>query len=560
MQALYRTLFFVFIILSRINQYEVFSQNSLSDVQWKLSNGEEISVIWTDTIVSNFFSMYGFVSGDENSTVTYTKYNNAIEISIESTEYGIYAYNDKKKCFETIRYNTDLNDGIFVDGNDEQNNLKSAALLGTDTLPIVDVLFVFPKETRIALGGLDQVIAKAVQCVQNSNNVFKSSKINTTFRLVQVAEINYRTGSVLADELGYMRSKTDGKMDEIHEMRDKAGADIVCLLTDKDIKTTRGMAYILSSENGSPANAFTVDYYSTAHGVFPHEVGHILGCNHNIEYGGPSLYKNSFGHHFMHKGEIRGSMMSYIGKRCSRYAGPNTFWEGTVTGVDSIANTVATVNKSGYIVARYRNAKNVIDASVNIDTLSASVLKCVVFNNASTAGSKLNLVFDLPNNCKIKEVSADAQVHLINGLIRIDSLKPYEKKQFTINLDVDSVVLNEFQISSTIQNISEFQVDFNPANNQQFLNISLPVKTNSKAIDSFLDHAAIKIRNTVFTHSAYIEVDQLTTILVYDMNGKMYLNRVIKQAQFVGNELPKGVYFLKASSNNYSRTFKLVKK
>ena len=125
---------------------------------------------------------------------------------------------------------------------------------------------------------------------------------------------------------------------------------------------------------------------------------------------------------------------------------------------------------------------------------------------------------------------------------------------------MDSVVLNEFQINSTIQNISDFQVDFNPANNVQTLSISLPVKTDAKAINAFSDLTGVKIRNTVFTHSTYIEVNQLTSISVYDMNGKMYLNSEILHSQTIGNELPKGIYFLKAASNNGTKTIKLVKK
>lgn len=559
MQHIYRNLILILLLLFSLNQHIVLSQNILKDMPWELPNGDRINITWTDTILTNSLSLYGFVSNDYSSTVTYTNYKNAIEISIESPLHGTYYYNNSKKRFEPINYNTDENDGLISETTEIENDLKSVFADETDTLPIVDVLFVFTKETRIALGGLDQVIAKAKQSVQNSNNVFKSSKINTQIRLVQVAEIDYRTGSVLSKELGYLRNKTDGKMDEIHEMRDKAGADVVCLLTDKDIQTTRGMAYILSSENGKPSDAFTVNYYSTAHGVFPHEIGHTLGCNHNIERGGPSLYYNSFGHHFIHKGETRGSMMSYIGKRCARFAGPNTFWEGTVTGVDSIANTVATINKSGYIVAKYRKSKTIIDASVNMDTISKDTLQCTLSNKYPNASSSLDLFIDLPQKATIKDISVNEYLHLTGNMIRIDSLKANETKKFTIILNMDSVTINDYKISSTLKNASDKQVDFNPANNAHTLNISLPVQTNNTAIKSISETREIRVQNQSFTNETYIEVAQLTLICIYDTNGKMLINTEINESQSIGRELPKGIYILKAVSSRGARTFKIIK-
>lgn len=549
----YKKLVITLLSLLQLSQLAALDEHQSETIDWVLPNGQKLDIIWTDTLNTNALAMYGFISDDLHSTVTYTTHNSAVEISIESVEYGSYAYNRQRKEFEAMSYHTGANDALINDTAESDISLKSTTTANTDTLPIFDLLFVFTKETKTALGGLDQVIAKAKQCVNNSNNVFRSSKINTSLRLVQVAEIDYRSSSILANELGYMRSKTDGRMDEIHAMRDKAGADVVCLLTDKDVRSTRGMAYILTSENGSPSNAFTVCYYSTAHGVFPHEIGHTLGCNHNIEYGGSKLYYNSFGHHFSHKGETRGTMMSYIGKRCSRFAGTNTYWEGSVTGVDSIANTVNTINKSGYIVAKYRQSKDIIDPRVNMESLSKDTLKCTVSNKASKTSTSLQLTLDMPSNATIKEIIADEKVSLSGGSIRIDSLKGYGNEEFEIILDMSGVTQDTYQIISTVKNTADQQVDFNPADNTHTLDLTTAA---SRAVTAT---RGIRLINSVFTHNIRLEVKQATSISIYDMNGRMQLNTTIQHSQSLGEDLPKGIYFLKASSNKESQTFKIIK-
>lgn len=541
----------ILLTLFGLAQYASFALGHVAEIEWQLPNGQDIEVTWTDTIQTDALALYGTVSDDPNSVVTYTQYNEAIEISIESLKYGTYAYDNATATFIPMDYQTSANDALITKDNDV--NIRSIATSNTDTLPLIDILVVYTKETKVALGGIDQVIAKAKQCVNNSNNVFRSSKINTQSRLVQVAEINYRTGNILANELGYMRSKTDGKMDEIHDMRDKAGADVVCLLTDKDTQRTRGMAYILSSENGSPDNAFTVNYYSTAHGVYPHEIGHTLGCNHNISIGGPALYYNSFGHHFSHKGETRGTMMSYIGKRCARFAGIDTFWEGTVTGVDSVANTVSTINRSGYIVAQYRQSKRIMDATVSLENNTKDSLQCTVANRYAAGSSALELDLDLPNNVTVKSISTVDEVTLSNGVIYIDSIARYGKKVFTIALDMTGVDTDKYDINATVKNASDLQVDFNPSNDSYMLEY----ETASHA--STLGRSGIKVINTLFDHELRVDVKQSTAIDIYDINGKLQLNTTIHASAQLGASLANGVYFVKASSGSEVKTFKVIK-
>ena len=76
--------------------------------------------------------------------------------------------------------------------------------------------------------------------------------------------------------LGELRSKDDGKLDEIHTVRNKFGADIVVMVGD----TQGGRAYVDVSESGAFAY---VNVKSLGKPALAHEIGHMFGCQHDRE-------------------------------------------------------------------------------------------------------------------------------------------------------------------------------------------------------------------------------------------------------------------------------------
>jgi hypothetical protein len=105
------------------------------------------------------------------------------------------------------------------------------------------------------------------------------------------------------DALTALQSATDGKMDELHALRDASGADFVCLVLNRADLAGSGLAFVLDKP-GDTTNAlfaFSVVQYASVVGtsVVSHEFGHTFGCAHDRENAqSPGTYAYSYGYRF----------------------------------------------------------------------------------------------------------------------------------------------------------------------------------------------------------------------------------------------------------------------
>jgi hypothetical protein len=158
---------------------------------------------------------------------------------------------------------------------------------------IHDVLIVYTEGVANQYGSDSAVINRALIMFAQANQAYTDSGIPLTLRLVtQPVKVSYR-------ERGASQSLNDlswGEIPGVHALREQYGADLVTLLTtDYD---TCGIAWVL---NGYSAFGYSVVMSDCIDGrVYAHELGHLQGCDHNleesIEYDYLSYTPFSFGH------------------------------------------------------------------------------------------------------------------------------------------------------------------------------------------------------------------------------------------------------------------------
>ena len=134
--------------------------------------------------------------------------------------------------------------------------------------------------------------------VAEANSDLARSGISAQLRLVKVAAVDYdeslsEYAKVNADALKALRLPADGKMDEIHALRDAVGADLVSLAVVPRDNTSSGIGYLLAT----PASVdmgdalindqfgFSIVQYHALTGtsLLAHELGHNLGAQHDRE-------------------------------------------------------------------------------------------------------------------------------------------------------------------------------------------------------------------------------------------------------------------------------------
>jgi hypothetical protein len=206
------------------------------------------------------------------------------------------------------------------------------------------------------------------------NAAFDASLITARVKLAGIAETNYDENvsaptKVQDDALTALYQTDDGKMDEIHALRDAAGADVVCLALGRRDAASSGLSFLLDDphNNGNPDFAFSVVQYTSITGtnVVPHELGHVFGCAHDREnaLSGEGAYSYSYGYRFFGAdGRQYHDIMSYPpGTELSYFSNPNVLVPlpvsmpiGIGAGRPGESNSAQTIENTAFSTAQFR--------------------------------------------------------------------------------------------------------------------------------------------------------------------------------------------------------------
>lgn len=221
--------------------------------------------------------------------------------------------------------------------------------------------------------------AAAVQTVFDAaiakvNATFEASLISARVRLVGVAETRYDESAsagnqVQDDALTALQLEDDGRMDEIHALRDRVGADVVCLALGRADFASSGLSFLLE-DVGAPSNhryAFSILHYGSIAGttVVAHELGHLFGCAHDRENArsGPGAYAYSYGYRFAGAdGRQYRDIMAYPpGTELPCFSNPDVIAPapasaplGIAAGRPGESNTALTIERTAFATAAYR--------------------------------------------------------------------------------------------------------------------------------------------------------------------------------------------------------------
>lgn len=231
---------------------------------------------------------------------------------------------------------------------------------GDATGATIDVMVVYTTAAKNNAGGDAGIQAKIMNAVSAANLAYTRSLVGMQLHLVYMGEIAYTQTGDMSVSLTDLTGTADGKMDNVHTLRNQYGADQTVLITSES--NYCGIAYQMQSlSTGFAPYAFAVVHDDSVYSCLgnqsmAHEMGHNQGNAHNAEdsVGYPGIAPYSYGYRVC--GSFR-TVMSYSCSgepRLSNFANPNVLYNGQSTGIAGAADTASSMNLAAATVANFR--------------------------------------------------------------------------------------------------------------------------------------------------------------------------------------------------------------
>jgi len=247
----------------------------------------------------------------------------------------------------------------------------------------IDVMIVYTPAARdwanLSGGGIANVVAQAMAksqlALDNSNTIL-------TMSLVRSLEVDYMESGdseVDIDRLTFHAGydpwdrDPDRYMDEVHEWRDRYGADLVAMFARVD--DVGGLGWLLDRASGRSRLGFSMTRVQQAAHTYTHihEMGHNMGCDHHRdqnEQPGPGLFEYSAGWRWIGNDAGRYcSIMSYEGGqyfadgqrhiRTAHFSNPDVLHQGVSTGLAEKADNARNIREVKHVVAAYRTVPTI---------------------------------------------------------------------------------------------------------------------------------------------------------------------------------------------------------
>lgn len=217
--------------------------------------------------------------------------------------------------------------------------------------------------------------------VSLANQSYIDSKVGITLRLVHSERVEYSDTTINEVALTTLQKRTDPALAGVSALRAEKGADLVSLIRPynitaggncgiatlggaegSDISRYAGLAYSVVSD-GKDAG------YECGEYTLAHELGHNMGCDHDLKHGGGSgayPYSNGYG-----KKEVFGTIMSYINPIVGKFSNPAITCDGQPCGIvetaPDAANNALSLNNTRSAVANFMKSKEQVEAGFTIN-------------------------------------------------------------------------------------------------------------------------------------------------------------------------------------------------
>lgn len=215
------------------------------------------------------------------------------------------------------------------------------------------------------------------QAVADTNWAFTDSGVQTQICIVRQESIQYNGENTLSlsDTVQILQDPSDlgsndaDTLNSVHALRKSVKADLVVLIINRPL-VAAGLSYSIYTEDAGPSFASQAFALVTEAGLtqtggyfFAHELGHLMGSNHDLTFGGAFPYS-------------RGMSWSAIGTTCPGWATIMSqpvcatcealrLWSNVLelnkhcnqpTGRVDANDNARSLNATGAVVAKFRNA------------------------------------------------------------------------------------------------------------------------------------------------------------------------------------------------------------
>ena len=387
----------------------------------------------------------GHLEGNPGNSVIITSRGNyfsgMIQRGAESYRLGIGA-DGKNRLFELILEVLPPDDaGGVPDGGGSFEQGSQAAQAAVNT--VEGLLVVYNQAACNSAGGCAQLEADIVTAVADLNAAYSASGVDVTMNLAGTTLTSY-TGTSSGQALSDIRGTTDGQMDEIHQLRDDLGADIVAFIYDGE---GCGRGYLNSS--ASTAFSVTDEPCLVGNRTMAHEIGHNQGAHHDRDtVGGGSTGAYNYGYRRCSGGGVDDfglpyyrTVLSYScssAPRVGRFSNPNVNYQGVPQGVDHTVDpakgawNAKTLNESASTIAGFRTAPtgSPPDAPSGLSALASGYDSIDLSWSDNSSNEDNFVVQSSPDNAAwstIATLAANTTAHTDNGLLP-ESLHFYRVK------------------------------------------------------------------------------------------------------------------------------------